>query len=275
MVSTSHNAERIESLVAPRLAQIARAYPHLVQHPRAAGYAFAFDLPTPALHDAFIGQRFWRGAVVFGAGTRTARYRLSDSYHAREIDLLFETTALAVVARCAPGQEGARVGGRRGRRGGAPGATEAARAALPPGAAWRGDGVPAGDPRHRVPGLRAGAANAAGRDPRGDRRRRGRAARGREPGARRRRQLAAGRLRDRRAARGLQGRRGPRRRSDARPAQHAVLACRSRGAAVPGTPASAAAQGGAAATRGRAQTPTARRATATCRAATASAAPPR
>jgi acyl-CoA reductase-like NAD-dependent aldehyde dehydrogenase/4-aminobutyrate aminotransferase-like enzyme/ribosomal protein S18 acetylase RimI-like enzyme len=91
MVSTSHNAERIEKLVAPRLAQIARAYPHLVQHPRATGYAFAFDLPTPAQHDAFIGQRFWRGAIVFGAGTRTARYRLSDSFHAREIDLLFET----------------------------------------------------------------------------------------------------------------------------------------------------------------------------------------
>ena len=70
MVSTSHNAERIEKLVAPRLAQIARAYPHLVQHPRAAGYAFAFDLPTPAQLDAFIGQRFWRGAIVFAAGTR-------------------------------------------------------------------------------------------------------------------------------------------------------------------------------------------------------------
>jgi RHH-type transcriptional regulator, proline utilization regulon repressor / proline dehydrogenase / delta 1-pyrroline-5-carboxylate dehydrogenase len=91
MVSTAHNAERIEKLVQPRLAQIARAYPHLVQHPRATGYAFAFDLPTPADHDAFIGQRFWRGAVVFGAGTRTARYRLNDNFHAREIDLLFET----------------------------------------------------------------------------------------------------------------------------------------------------------------------------------------
>ncbi len=56
-----------------------------------AGYAFAFDLPTPAHLDAFLGQRFWRGAIVFGAGTRTARYRLSDSYHAREIDLLFES----------------------------------------------------------------------------------------------------------------------------------------------------------------------------------------
>lgn len=90
MVSTSHNAERIEKLVTPRLAQLARAYPHLVQHPRAAGYAFAFDLPTPALLDAFIGQRFWRGAVVFAAGTKTARYRLSDSFLAREIDMLFE-----------------------------------------------------------------------------------------------------------------------------------------------------------------------------------------
>lgn len=90
MVSTSHNAERIEKLVSPRLAQIARAYPHLVQNPRARGYAFAFDLPTPQHLEAFINQRFWRGAVVFAAGTRTARYRLSDSFLAREIDLLFE-----------------------------------------------------------------------------------------------------------------------------------------------------------------------------------------
>jgi RHH-type proline utilization regulon transcriptional repressor/proline dehydrogenase/delta 1-pyrroline-5-carboxylate dehydrogenase len=90
MVSTSHNAERLEKLVAPRLAQLARAFPHFVQNPRASGYAFAFDLPTPALLDALIGQRFWRGAVVFAAGTRTARYRLSDSFLAREIDMLFD-----------------------------------------------------------------------------------------------------------------------------------------------------------------------------------------
>ena len=91
MVSTSHNAERLEKLVWPRLGAIAKAYPHLVQHPRASGYAFAFDLPTTAQLDAFINQRFWRGAIVFAAGTKTARYRLSDSFHAREIDLLFET----------------------------------------------------------------------------------------------------------------------------------------------------------------------------------------
>lgn len=90
MVSTSHNAERIEKLVQPRLAQLARAYPHLVGAPRATGYAFAFDLPTPAQLDALIGQRFWRGGIVFAAGTRTARWRLSDSFLAREIDMLFE-----------------------------------------------------------------------------------------------------------------------------------------------------------------------------------------
>lgn len=91
MVSTSHNAERIEKLVHPRLAQLARAYPHLVQAPRGTGYAFAFELPTAAQLEALIGQRFWRGGIVFAAGTRTARWRLSDSFLAREIDLLFET----------------------------------------------------------------------------------------------------------------------------------------------------------------------------------------
>lgn len=91
MVSTTHNAERLQKLVEPRLAQVHRAFPHLVQHPRVSGYAFAFDLPTAAHLDAFLGQRFWRGAIVFGAGTKTARYRLSDSFLAREVDLLFES----------------------------------------------------------------------------------------------------------------------------------------------------------------------------------------
>ncbi len=90
MMSSGHNAGRIEKLVHPRLAQLAKSYPQFVQHPRACGYAFAFDLPTPALLDAFLGQRFWRGAIVFAAGTRTARYRLSDSFLAREIDMLFD-----------------------------------------------------------------------------------------------------------------------------------------------------------------------------------------
>ncbi len=91
MVSTSHNAERLEKLVWPRLNQIAKAFPHLVSHPRATGYAFAFELPSPQLLEAYLAQRFWRGAIVFAAGTKTARYRLSDSFLAREIDQLFDT----------------------------------------------------------------------------------------------------------------------------------------------------------------------------------------
>jgi len=90
MMSTQHAAARIEKLVVPRLEAVARAFPHLVANPRGCGYAFAFDLPTPAHLDAFIGQRFWRGAIVFAAGTKTARYRLGDTYSVREIDLLFD-----------------------------------------------------------------------------------------------------------------------------------------------------------------------------------------
>jgi RHH-type transcriptional regulator, proline utilization regulon repressor / proline dehydrogenase / delta 1-pyrroline-5-carboxylate dehydrogenase len=90
MMSSGHSAGRIEKLVQPRLAQLAKSYPQFVQYPRSCGYAFAFDLPTPALLDAFLGQRFWRGAIVFAAGSKTARYRLSDSFLAREIDMLFD-----------------------------------------------------------------------------------------------------------------------------------------------------------------------------------------
>jgi RHH-type transcriptional regulator, proline utilization regulon repressor / proline dehydrogenase / delta 1-pyrroline-5-carboxylate dehydrogenase len=90
MMSSGYSAERIENLVQPRLAQLAKSYPQFVIHPRACGYAFAFDLPTAALLDAFLAQRFWRGAIVFAAGTKTARYRLSDSFLAREIDMLFD-----------------------------------------------------------------------------------------------------------------------------------------------------------------------------------------
>jgi acyl-CoA reductase-like NAD-dependent aldehyde dehydrogenase/4-aminobutyrate aminotransferase-like enzyme len=91
MMASSHGAERIEKTVAPRLLALAQAYPHLVEAPRWRGYAFAFDLPSPAHMNAYLEQRFWRGAIVYGAGSRTVRYRLSDAFLAREIDLLFET----------------------------------------------------------------------------------------------------------------------------------------------------------------------------------------
>lgn len=91
MVATQHAAERVQKLVRERLDVIAQGFPHLVGSPRALGFAFAFDLPSSEELAAYLGQRFWRGAVVFGAGTKTVRYRLSESYLARDIDLLFET----------------------------------------------------------------------------------------------------------------------------------------------------------------------------------------
>ena len=89
MVATAHAAERIEHLVAPRLDAIARAFPHLVARPRGRGYAFAFDVPSNKHLMAYLGQRFWRGAIVFGAGTRTVRYRLSQGFRGADIERLF------------------------------------------------------------------------------------------------------------------------------------------------------------------------------------------
>ncbi|HWM86830.1 MAG TPA: aldehyde dehydrogenase family protein [Kofleriaceae bacterium] len=89
MVSTEHSADRIEKLVMTRLRQLAQGFPHLVGDPRAKGFAFAFDLPSPAYLNAYLGQRFWRGAISYGCGERTVRYRLNESYLARETDLLF------------------------------------------------------------------------------------------------------------------------------------------------------------------------------------------
>ena len=91
MVAVTHHAERIENLVKPRLETLAKGFPHLVANPRAKGFAIAFDLPTKDHLMAYLGQRFWRGTVVFGAGTRTVRYRLSDGFWKQEIELLFDS----------------------------------------------------------------------------------------------------------------------------------------------------------------------------------------
>ncbi len=81
----------IEADVRKRLEDLSRRFPELVRHPRNTGYAVAFDLPSTDHLMAYLSQRFWRGAVVFGAGTKTVRYRLSTSYDDEELDLLFDT----------------------------------------------------------------------------------------------------------------------------------------------------------------------------------------
>ncbi len=90
-MAANSRAHQQQESVRRRLHAIAAAYPHLVGSPRGRGCAFAFDLPSPAHLAAYLGQRFWRGAIVYGAGTRTVRYRLSEAYYEPEIDTLFET----------------------------------------------------------------------------------------------------------------------------------------------------------------------------------------
>ncbi len=82
-------AARVEALWRPRLAALATSFPSLVARPRGRGYAFAFDLPSAEHLKAYLAQRFYRGVVVFGAGDRTVRYRLSRAFEERHIEQLF------------------------------------------------------------------------------------------------------------------------------------------------------------------------------------------
>lgn len=89
-VIDAEDAARVQRATRDRLQMLAARFGDLVGHPRACGYALAFDLPTPADLSAYLKQRFWRGVVVFGAGDRTVRYRLSRAFDEAAIDLVFD-----------------------------------------------------------------------------------------------------------------------------------------------------------------------------------------
>lgn len=84
------HARAIEARCAERLAETAERFPDLVRFPRNRGYALAFDLPSPAHLPPYLAQRFWRGAIVFGAGDRTVRHRLARSWRLDDVDALFD-----------------------------------------------------------------------------------------------------------------------------------------------------------------------------------------
>ncbi|MFK7985215.1 MAG: aldehyde dehydrogenase family protein [Sandaracinaceae bacterium] len=90
-IGVGKDACRIEGLVRPRLEALYRRWDHRIESPRCRGFALAFDVESTAELMRYLGQRFWRGAVVFGAGTRTVRYRLNASWTEREIDFLFDS----------------------------------------------------------------------------------------------------------------------------------------------------------------------------------------
>jgi RHH-type proline utilization regulon transcriptional repressor/proline dehydrogenase/delta 1-pyrroline-5-carboxylate dehydrogenase len=91
LIAESDAASRIEAALRARLPDLERRWSQRIANVRCRGFALAFDLGTPAELEAYLGQRFWRGAIVFGAGDRTVRYRLGASFSEREIDLLFRT----------------------------------------------------------------------------------------------------------------------------------------------------------------------------------------
>ncbi len=85
-MASDGRAAEVEQVVRDHLERLAARFPDLVHHPRVTGYALAFDLPSPLELKAFLAQRFYRGAVVFGAGDRTVRYRLHRAYSNQDID---------------------------------------------------------------------------------------------------------------------------------------------------------------------------------------------
>lgn len=97
LMETDPDAKAMEFLVRQRLAALAGRFPDLVQHPRNKGYALAFDLPSPEHLTAYLGQRFWRGVVVFGAGQRTVRYRLSKAFLEHELTVLFQSVEASLA----------------------------------------------------------------------------------------------------------------------------------------------------------------------------------
>ncbi len=79
----------LQAHVSARLETLHTQFPSLMLHPRVTGYALAFDLPTPKHLEQYLAQRMSHGVMVFGAGDRTVRYRLSTAFADTELNTLF------------------------------------------------------------------------------------------------------------------------------------------------------------------------------------------
>ncbi len=92
----------LEHWVKTRLFKMARTLPQIVTNPRCVAYAFAFDLPSRHLAMEFVKQRFYRGFMVYIAGERTVRFRLSASWKPATLDILFREIEAALRAFLKP-----------------------------------------------------------------------------------------------------------------------------------------------------------------------------
>lgn len=69
------NAARVGETLLRGLQDLGRRFPGLVCNPRGLGLFCAFDLPTPAQRDAFLGHARANGMLVLGCGAETVRFR--------------------------------------------------------------------------------------------------------------------------------------------------------------------------------------------------------
>jgi len=69
------NARETGAYFLARLEELAERYPALVTDPRGRGFLLAFDLPTPAARDDFLGRALRRGVFATYTGTRSVRLR--------------------------------------------------------------------------------------------------------------------------------------------------------------------------------------------------------
>jgi acyl-CoA reductase-like NAD-dependent aldehyde dehydrogenase/4-aminobutyrate aminotransferase-like enzyme len=87
----------VEAKAMKELVRLQEYFPELIENPRASGFAFAFDMPTKALANELVDQRFHRGFMAYIAGERTLRFRLNTVSNDDVINRLFEKLFLALV----------------------------------------------------------------------------------------------------------------------------------------------------------------------------------
>lgn len=90
--AASVNEQALQALgdrVRDRLFVLAQSYP-MMTFPRAAGMAFAFDMPDAEHANNFVNQRFYHGFMVYIAGELTLRFRIQRATRAEDLDMIFE-----------------------------------------------------------------------------------------------------------------------------------------------------------------------------------------
>lgn len=87
----------MEEKAKKELRRLTDYFPQLISNARACGFAFAFDMPSAALANDLINQRFERGFMAYIAGEKTLRFRLNMTTTDQIINSLFEKIFIALV----------------------------------------------------------------------------------------------------------------------------------------------------------------------------------